>query len=74
MTYPGSIVDKSHLPYMMAYNAELGIGKDVIFIMDRGFCSTGNVDYMHEERHSYIMGVDTRRSLHKTLTTKIGAN
>ena len=58
--YPGSIVDKSHLPYMMGYNNELGIGGDIVFVMDRGFCSTSNVNFMHTEGIRYAMSVDTR--------------
>jgi transposase len=60
VTYPGSIVDKSHLPYMMAYNDELDIGEDIVFVMDRGFCSTSNVIFMHSEGISYIIGADAR--------------
>ena len=60
VTYPGSIVDKSHLPYMMAYNNELGIGGNIVFVMDRGFSSTSNVNFMHSENIRYVMGVDTR--------------
>ena len=67
VTYPGSIVDKSHLVYMMAYNETLGIGK-VCFIMDRGFCMTDNVKYMHASHLSYIMGVDIS---HKTTRAAI---
>lgn len=58
-TYPGSIVDKSHLPYMMANNAELGI-EGVSFVMDRGFCTTANVAYMAEERLGFVVGVEVR--------------
>ena len=58
VTYPGSIVDKSHLPYMMAYNEELGIGENITYVMDRGFCSTANIDYMHQAGLSYVCGVD----------------
>jgi hypothetical protein len=60
VTYPGSIVDKSHFPYMMAYNNELGIGGDIVFVMDRGFCSTSNVNFMHSGGIRYLMGVDMR--------------
>jgi transposase len=60
VTYPGSIVDKSHLPYMMAYNSELGIGDDIVFVMDRGFCSTLNVNFLHSEGILYVLGVDAR--------------
>ena len=60
VTYPGSIVDKSHFPYMMAYNKELGICSDIVFVMDRGFCSTLNVNFMHSGGIRYLMGVDMR--------------
>jgi transposase len=60
VTYPGSIVDKSHLPYMMSCNSELGIGENIVFVMDRGFCSTSNINHMHSEGHSYVIGADTR--------------
>jgi len=59
--YGGSIVDKSHLPYMMAYNQELGIS-DVTFIMDKGFCTQANIIYMHENHYAYIMGVEIRHA------------
>jgi len=67
VTYPGSIVDKSHLRYMMEYNKTLGIGK-VCFIMDRGFCMTENVKYMHSMRLPYVIGVET---WHKTIRVAI---
>jgi transposase len=60
VTYPGSIVDKSHLPYMMSCNSELGISENIVFVMDRGFCSTSNINHMHSEGYSYVIGVDTR--------------
>lgn len=59
VTYPGSIIDKSHMQYMMAYNSELGID-NVTFVMDKGFCSTANVHYMHSERLPYIIGAEVR--------------
>ena len=60
VTYPGSIVDKSHMQYMMAYNDDLGISSKVVFVMDRGFCSTSNVGYMHSNGLKYILGVEMR--------------
>ena len=60
VTYPGSIVDKTYLPYMLVYNEELGINDAITFVMDRGFCSTNNINHMHEESLSYIIGTDTR--------------
>jgi hypothetical protein len=59
VTYPGSIVDKSHMPYMMAYNNELGVN-DEVFVMDRGFCSTANVQWLHAGGLRYVMGSDAR--------------
>jgi len=59
VTYPGSIVDKSHLPYMMAYNADLGI-EDIGFVMDMGFCSTANLNFMHSSNYRYIITADPR--------------
>jgi transposase len=56
VTYPGSIVDKSHLPYMMAYNPELGI-TDVGFVLDRVFCTTDNVKFLNTEGYDFILGV-----------------
>jgi len=68
VTYPGSIVDKAHFPYMMAYNDELGIGDDIVFILDKGFCATPNVNLMHSKGIHYIMSVDAR---HKTTLAAI---
>jgi len=67
VTYPGSIVDKSHLKYMMAYNESLGIS-NACFVMDRGFCKTDNIIYMHSAHLSYIIGVE---SWHKTIRAAI---
>lgn len=68
-TYPGSIVDKSHLPYMMAENEEISVDtENVAFVMDRGFCTTSNIEYMAREHYTFIIGVDghhkaTRRAI-----------
>jgi transposase len=67
VTYPGSIVDKSNLRYIMQYNSELGIS-NATFIMDRGFCSTSNMRWLHAEEIPYVIAVD---SLHKTTRTAI---
>jgi len=55
VTYNGSIVDKSHLEYMMAYNEELGI-ENVSFVMDRGFATTDNAEYMRSKGYPFILG------------------
>jgi transposase len=57
VTYPGSIIDKSHMPYIMEYNKDLDIN-NVIFVMDRGFCSTRNLQWLHSNNMQYVMGVD----------------
>jgi transposase len=67
VSYPGSIVDKSHMPYMMAYNDELGFN-DITFVMDRGFCSTSNLQWLHSKEIKYVMAVDT---FHKTTKSAI---
>ncbi len=59
ITYPGSIIDKSHLQSMMAYNKELGVG-NTAFIMDKGFCSTSNLKYMCQAGYSFLMAVENR--------------
>jgi transposase len=67
VNYPGSIVDKSHLPYIMAYNEELGI-TDIVFVLDRGFCSTSNIKYLEKEGYKFIIGVEKR---HKNIKIAI---
>jgi transposase len=67
VTYHGSIVDKAQLPYMMAYNEELGI-KDIKFILDRGFCTTSNLQELHSMAIQYVMAVN---SFHKTTRSAI---
>jgi len=57
VTYPGSIVDKSHLSYMMAYNTTLGI-EGVGFVMDKGFCTTDNVRHMKGNGLDFVIGVE----------------
>jgi len=57
VTYPGSIVDKSHLAYMMAYNEELGI-ENVGFVMDKGFCTTDNIQYMKSKHLNFVIGAE----------------
>jgi len=69
-TYKGSIVDKSHLPYMMQYNERLGI-KDVCFVMDRGFYSEDNVRSM-AHKHRFIVGLPNGLLLSKEIITKYG--
>jgi transposase len=57
---PGPIVDKSRLTRMMARNGELGISKNVGFVLGRGFCSTANVGFLVKAGHGFILEVDKR--------------
>jgi transposase len=59
VTYPGSIVDKSHFPAMMAYNSELDI-TNVRFVMDKGFATTKNLEHMREMHYPFIIAVENR--------------
>lgn len=59
-TYPGSIIDKSHLPYMIKGTDTLGI-TDATFVMDRGFASTANLRFMHKHSYPYILGIENNR-------------
>ena len=54
LTYPGSIVDVSHQDSMMAFNADLGV-TDAVFVMDQGFCSTHNIQSMHDKHLGVII-------------------
>ena len=69
-TYKGSVVDKSHLRYMMQYNKRLGI-KDVCFVMDRGFYSERNVQDM-AFKHKFIVGLPNSLNISKDIIAKYG--
>ena len=72
LTYQGSIVDKSHLRYMMAFNDELGI-QNVSFVLDCGFCSTANLEYMRENHYTFIVAVEIRHKTTKLAIDKVSA-
>lgn len=69
-TYKGSIVDKSHLRYIMQYNERLGI-KEVCFVMDRGFFSEDNVKSL-AFKHRFIMGLANSLVLSKEMIARYG--
>ncbi len=73
VTYPGSIIDKSHLKYMMAYNDELDIS-NVGFVLDRGFCSSANILYMKSKGFQFIIGVEIRHKTTREAVDKIREN
>jgi transposase len=68
--YKGSIVDKSHLRYMMQYNERLGI-TEVCFVMDRGFYSESNVQDL-AFKHRFIVGLPNSLNLSKEIIAKYG--
>ncbi len=66
MIYSGSIPDKTHLEYMMGHAKQLGIQK-VTFVMDRGFATQDNVDYLAQLSHSFILCLPTGQKIFKQL-------
>ena len=69
-TYKGSIVDKTHLSYMMKHNERLGI-KDVCFVMDRGFYTEDNVRSLAFS-HRFIVGMSNHLALSKEMIGQYG--
>jgi len=69
-TYKGSIVDKSHMQYMMKYNERLGI-EDVCFVMDRGFYTEENVKSIAFQ-YRFIVGMSNHLVLSKELIASHG--
>jgi transposase len=45
------------MPYMMAYNHDFGI-HDVAYIMEKSFCTTANIQFLHSENMKYLIAVD----------------
>lgn len=54
--YAGSILDKSYLKYMMLYNEELSI-TNVNYVMDKGFYTKENIQYMKSKNYPFLMCV-----------------
>lgn len=55
--YPGSINDKANLITVLNQLKERKIPDDVTFIMDCGFASTDNINFMLEQDINFVMGV-----------------
>ena len=55
---PGSIEGQSFLRLMTELNAELGVTKSAGFVLDEGFCSIENVDWLTKNGHDFIMGIE----------------
>lgn len=55
-TYPGSISDKAHLQYMVADNEFIN-GRQTRFVMDRGFYSKENLQYLVKGGYRFVIAL-----------------
>ena len=65
-TYPGSINDVSQLQFMLDKASGYGY-KKIGFILDRGYFSKGNIEYMDKCGYSFVIMVKGMASLVKQL-------
>lgn len=56
--YPGSISDKAHLKYMVADDSFID-SKQSRFVMDRGFYSKDNLQYLVKDGYRFIIALPT---------------
>ncbi|MEG2259730.1 MAG: transposase, partial [Oscillospiraceae bacterium] len=54
--YPGSISDKAHLKYMVADNEFIN-EKKTRFVMDRGFYSADNLNYLTDNGYRFVIAL-----------------
>ena len=54
--YPGSISDKAHLTYMVADNEFIN-GKKTRFVMDRGFYSAENLNFLVKNGYRFVIAL-----------------
>ena len=54
--YPGSISDKAHLRYMVEDNEFIN-GKQMRFVMDRGFYSKENLQYLVQRGYRFVIAL-----------------
>lgn len=55
--YPGSIPDKSHLPYMLDDTDAFLHGRKLYFVMDRGFYSAENLRLLTDKGHRFLIAL-----------------
>lgn len=67
--YPGSINDSSQLKYMVEKTQAYGY-KRIGFILDRGYFSKANLDYIDECGYSFVIMVKGMKALVKDLILK----
>ncbi len=64
--YPGSITDVSQFTYMVDKVKEYGYEK-IGFILDRGYFSKENIQYMDDNKYAFIMMIKGRKALVSSL-------
>lgn len=62
--YPGSIIDNSQFTYMLNKASEYGY-KNIGFILDRGYYSQSNINYLDRNKHEFIMMIKNSNPLLK---------
>ena len=70
--YPGSISDKTHLKYMVADNEFIN-GKRTRFVMDRGFYSRENLQYLTESGYRFVIALPDSLKYCRELVSEHGA-
>lgn len=62
--YPGSIIDNSQFMYMLNKASEYGY-KNIGFILDRGYYSQANINFLDRNKHEFIMMIKNSNPLLK---------
>lgn len=62
--YPGSIVDKSYLPFMMALTETMGMNK-LRFVIDQGFMTQHNLELLDQKQHTVLSLIPKNYTLYK---------
>lgn len=69
--YPGSISDKAHLKYMVSDANITGV-KRLSYVMDRGFYSADNLNFLAKNGHRFVIALPQGLNYVKELVTKHG--
>ena len=68
--YPGSIVDVSQLQFMLEKAEGYGY-RHIGFILDRGYFSKGNIDFMDSQGYDFIIMVKGMKKLVREVVTSV---
>jgi hypothetical protein len=71
--YEGSINDVSSLKSVLEQSAQLGL-KKIDFVLDRGFISQTNLEYMKENKIPYIIPMPSNRLDYKKIIDLVSSN